>query len=315
MRDSKRPVTGNQRIGTPLRKRIFIIGLLSLVACQLSLASEGEYDAEINKLQKIIAQDPNNLDAAYKLGNYLAWDTRYEESLKVFQEILVKEPDYEDAEIGIARVYAWKGDHENSIKKYQEILSKYPKNFEAYQGLGLLALWNNDFEKSIDYFKKALDINPEDIGSLKGIGRAYLGRGDRRNADLHFTRAQILEIKKTPLLLILALVAGVISLMIVLYFWIRFRSRRLKKRILRLELRVLRYALYLYHQQNSKFPLALENLLEEKWRPPVGKEEKPYLEDVCKKDRGFLIDPFGKRYWYNPDTGDIRSTTKGCDEW
>ncbi len=300
---------------TSLRKNIIIVGLLSLVVCQLSLALEGEYDTEINKLQKIIAQDPTNLDAAYRLGNYLAWDRRYEEALNVFQEILVKEPEYEDAEIGIARVYAWMEDQESSIKKYQEILSKYPKNFEAYQGLGLLALWNNDFERSIDYFKKALDINPEDIGSLKGIGRAYLGKGDRRNAEIYFTRVQILEIKHTPLLIILAFVAGVILLMIVLFFWIRSRSRRRKKAILRLELKILRYALFLYHQHNSKFPLALESLLEEKWRPPGGKEEKPYLEEVCKRDRGFLIDPFGKRYWYNPDTGGICSTTKGCDEW
>lgn len=315
MMNFKRPDTENQSMGTSLRKNIIIIGLLSLVASQLSLAFEGEYDTEINKLQNIIAQDPTNLDATYRLGNYLAWDRRYEEALKVFQEILVKESEYKDAEIGIARVYAWMGDQENSIKKYQEMLSKYPKNFEAYQGLGLLALWNNDFERSIDYFKKALDINPKDIGSLKGIGRAYLGRGDRRNADIYFTRAQILEIKKAPLLTILAIVAGVIFLMIVLFFWIRFRSRRRKKAILRLELKVLRYALFLYHQQNSKFPLALENILEEKWRPPGGKEEKPYLEEVCKRDRGFLVDPFGKRYWYNPDTGGICSTTKGCDEW
>jgi len=315
MKDSKRPDTGNHRIGTSLRKKIFIIGLLSLVACQLSLASEGEYDTEINKLQKIIAQDPNNLDAAYKLGNYLAWDRRYEEALRIFQEILVKEPEYKDAEIGIARIYAWKGDLENSIKKYQEILSKYPKNFEAYQGLGLLALWNNDFEKSIGYFNKALAINPEDIGSLKGIGRAYLGRGDRRNADLYFTRAQILEIKQTPLLLILAFVAGIILLMLVLYFWIRSRSSRRKKEILRLELKILRYALFLYNQQKGKFPLALENLLEEKWRPPGEKEDKPYLDGICQRDRGFLIDPFRKRYWYNPDTGGISSTTKGCEEW
>jgi len=315
MKDSKRSKTGNQRLWTFLRKNIIIIGLLSIFTCHLSLAFGQEYEAEIKKLREAITQDPNNLDAAYKLGNYLAWDRRYEESLKVFQEILVKEPDYEDVEIGIARVLAWKGDHENSIKKYQEILSKYPKNFEAYQGLGLLSLWNNDLEKSIDYFKKALDINPEDIGSLRGIGRAYLGRGDRRNADIYFTRAQILEIKKTPLPLILALVGGGILLMLVLLLWIRLRFRRQKKAILRLELKVLRYAIFLYHQLNAKFPLALENLLKEKWRPPGGKEEKPYLEEGCKRDRGFLIDPFGKRYWYNPDTGGICSMTKGCEEW
>jgi len=315
MKDSKRSETGNQRLWIFLKKNIIIIGLLLFVTCHLSLAFGQEYEAEIRKLREIIAQDSTNLDAAFQLGNYLAWDGRHEEALEVFQGILVKEPKYKDAEIGIARVYAWKGDQENAIKKYQEILSKHPDNYEAYQGLGLLMLWNNDFEKGIDYFKEALAINSDDIVSVKGIGRAYLGRGDRRKAEEYFTRAQILEIKKTPLPLILALVGGGVLLMLVFLFWIRFRSRRRKKEILRLELKILRYALFLYHQQTSRFPLALENLPEEKWRPPGEREETPYLEGIRQGDRGFLIDPFGKRYWYNPDTGGVYSTTKGCEEW
>jgi len=314
MKDSKRSETGNQRLWTFLRKNIIIIGLLSLITYHMSLVFGQEYEAEISKLRETIAQDSTNLDAAYLLGNYLAWDGRPEEALKVFQEILVKEPKYKDAEIGIARVYAWKGDQENAIKKYQEVLSKYPKNYEAYQGLGLLMLWTNDFEKSINYFKEALAINSKDIVSLKGIGRAYLGRGDRRKAEEYFTRAQILEIQKTPLPLILALVGGGILLMLVLLLWIRFRSRRRKKEVLRLELKILHYALFLYHQQTGRFPLALENLPKEKWRPPGG-EEMPYLEGINQGDRGFLIDPFGKRYRYNPDTGRVYSTTRGCEEW
>lgn len=72
--------------------------------------SAGEYDSEITKHQQIVTNDPTNLDAAYQLGNYLAWDGHYDEALATFQEILIKEPHYEDAKIGIARVYAWKGD-------------------------------------------------------------------------------------------------------------------------------------------------------------------------------------------------------------
>ena len=103
--------------------------------------------------------------------------------------------------------------------------------------------------------------------------------------------------------------------MLVLFFRIHSRSLRRKKEILRLELKILRYALFLYHQQTGKFPLALENLPEEKWRPPGEREEKPYLEGIPQGGWGYLIDPFGKHYWYNPDTGGVYSTTKGCEEW
>ena len=314
MRDSKRAGSGERALRTFLRKGV-VLGLLSLVMAHGPAAFGGEYDAEIAQQQEIIAQDPTNIDAAYQLGNYLAWDGKYEEAVKVFEEILKKEPEYEDAEIGIGRVYAWKGDQQRAIQHYQEILAENSKNFEAHQGLGLLALWSNDFEKGIDHFKKALAINSEDIVSLKGIGRAYLGRGDRRKAEEYFTRAQILEVKQIPLPIILAGASGGILVVLVLFLWARSRSRRRKKAILRLELKILRYAMALYHHKTGKFPLALESLLQDKWRPSEETEEKPYLEGMRRGDRGFLIDPFGKTYWYNPDTGSVHSTSKRCEEW
>lgn len=149
----------------------------------------------------------------------------------------------------------------------------------------------------------------------KGIGRAYLGRGDRRQAEEHFTKAQTLEIKQTPLPMILAIAGGGVLLTLFIAFFIRARIPRRKKEILKLELKVLHYALALYHQMTGKFPLSLENLLQEKWRPLAATEDKPYLDGVRRGDRGFLVDPFGKRYWYSPDTGGIYSTTRGCDKW
>lgn len=289
--------------------------VFSLLLCFSDSALAGEYDSEITKHQQIIANDPTNLDAAYQLGNYLAWDGRYDEALAIFQEILTKEPQYKDAEIGIARTYAWKGDQQAATKEYEKILINNPKSFEAYQGLGGLALWVNDFEKSISYFQKALEINPEDIVSLKGIGRAYLGRGDRRRAEEFFTKAQILEIKKTPLPLIAGIVGGSLLILFLLFLFIRSRIRKRKQIFLRMELKVLRYALSLYQQRTGKFPLAIEGLLDEKWRPPGATDDRPYLEGVRRGDRGFLIDPFGKRYWYNPDTGGVYSTMKGCEKW
>ena len=82
-----------------------------------------------------------------------------------------------------------------------------------------------------------------------------------------------------------------------------------------MELRVFRYALALYQQKTGKFPLSLEGLLNEKWRPPGSSEDKPFLEGARRGERGFLIDPFGKRYWYNPATGGVYSTAKGCEKW
>jgi tetratricopeptide (TPR) repeat protein len=286
-----------------------------LILCLSSSALAGDYDAQIWRYKQIVKKDPNNLDATYQLANYLAWDGRFDEALANFQDILSKDSNRKDAEIGIARVYAWRGDQEIAKQKYEELLAKYPKSFEVYQGLGDLALWKNDFEKSIGYYKKALEFNSEDIVTLKGLGRAYLGRGDRRMANEFFTRAQILELKKKPLLLIIAIVAGSALPFLILGLFIRSRFRKQKKLRLRMELKVMRYALAIYQQKTGAWPLAIEELLKETWRPPGTTADQPILEGIRREDHGFLIDPFENRYWYNPDTGGLYSTTKGCEKW
>ncbi|MFH0799832.1 MAG: tetratricopeptide repeat protein [Pseudomonadota bacterium] len=293
------------------------MGCAFVIVCMLLPVSlfAGDYDAEIAKQQKVYEADSTNFDAAYSLGNYLAWDKRYEEALKVFEGILAREPKYIDAEIGMARVYAWKGDNENAARNYQDVLTREPKNYEAYQGLGSLALWINKFDESIDHFKKALSINPKDIASLKGIGRAYLGRGDRRLAEEYFTKAQILEIRRTSLPLILAVGSGVAIIILTALFLIRRCIRHRKNLFLQMELKNLRLGISLYYQITGKYPLAIESLLNEKWRHPGEKEDTPYLEGLRLGERGLIVDPFGRHYWYNPDTGKVYSTTKGCEKW
>ena len=96
----------------------FLTCTLIIIAAFPLVATAGEYDAEISKYQKVIANDSTNLDAAYQLGNLLSWDGRYDEAIVVYEQVLVKEPDYEDATIGIARSYAWKGDQNAAIAKY-----------------------------------------------------------------------------------------------------------------------------------------------------------------------------------------------------
>ncbi len=276
----------------------------------------GEYTPQIERQQKILREDPSNLDAAYELGNYLAWDGRYAEALGAYQSIVEKEPKYIEAEVGIARVESWMGRQESARQKYEVVLKKDPKNYEAYQGLGSLALWTNDFARSIEYFNQALALNAKDIVSHKGIGRAYLALGDRRRADLHFTQAQILELRQMNPGWAIGALATVAAVALLLAAALRHWRRRRWAFILRLELELLRRTIELYHQRNGKFPLAPEQLLREKRKPLFGQNgEQPYLVWRRALVKGSITDPFGHRYWYNADNGAINTTTTPYENW
>ncbi len=271
----------------------------------------GEYDREIAKQRKVIEQDPTNLDAAYTLGNYLAWDGQFDDAVAVYEGILKKEPKYEDAAIGIARALSWKGDLAAAAAKNQEILAKNPRSWEAYQGLGNLALWQNDFEKGIGYFQKALALNAWDSISLRGIGRASLAKGDLKRAERYLRRADIIDYLRKPLKLVAGLALG----LLIIFLLIRRSRRRRRETLLQLELRLIRFAVTVFHLKSGTYPIALEKLADETWRVPGDSRERKLLEGLRRQERGYFADPFGKRYWYNADNGAVHSTTKGYEEW
>lgn len=300
-----------------MRKMVGVASILLCLAFSGMPGSPhaGEYDDEIAARQATLAKNPADVDTRYALGNYLAWDGRYDEALQAYTEILRTTPDYLDADIGIARVHAWQGNQQQAIARYQEILHKDPQNFEAYQGLGNLTLWINEFEKSIDYFRQALALKPRDIVSLKGIGRAYLGRGDRRTAEEYFTRAEIAELKQMPLPQLVGIVAGSAFVGALLFWIVRSGLLRRRRIVLRMELANLRYALALYQNRTGRLPLAIEELARYPWTPPGHDTEVPLYEDGRHDDNGFFIDPYGRRYWYDAETGAVYSTTRGCEKW
>ena len=299
---------------TPRLRLSHILLVLIVMSCIISPAIAGDYDRDVAGQREIVAKDPENLDQQYELAKLLSWNGNHDEAVQVFEGIIRRDPDYRDAEIGLARVLAWSGKQEKAIEKFEELAKKYPTHFESFQGLGSLYLWGNNFEKAITYFKKALELRPNDILSMKGIGRAYLGRGDQARADYFFTRAQIMELRGSPARLVLY---GVILLVLIggIVWLTRRWSTKQKTRLLQMELKILRYVLALLHQRSGKFPLALEGLLTEKWIPPGNSEQRPLLEGVRQGERGVIVDPFGNRYFYNPDHGTVHSSTPGCEEW
>ena len=298
----------------PTKLSVFFgLGLFIALSILSGPSFAGDYDQQIKELKGIIGRHPDDVDSMYHLGKYLAWDSRHDEAVKVYEQLLGKWPDHKDAQLGLAKAYGWKGDHPRAIRQFKRFILKYPDNHEAQQGIASVYLWIGDFENSIEYFKRALTLKPNDVYDLKGIGRAYLGRGDRKTAEDYFTKAQIRELRKTPLAtVILYTVFALMGGGVVLYVFRRWAFQR-KKEILLLELKVIRASLTLYYQKTGKYPLSLEILTQEKFRPPGEAAERTFLEGVRRGARGYLVDSFKSRYYYNPDTGGVRCTVKGCE--
>lgn len=92
---------------------------------------------------------------------------------------------------------------------------------------------------------------------------------------------------------------------------------------LRTELGSIRMALQLYKIKNHRYPPDLRVLLREQYLLPVSQEpgkeggifKQSYLEARSLDEEGYLLDPFGNRYAYDPRTGRVWSRTQGYEDW
>ncbi len=122
-------------------------------------------------------------------------------------------------------------------------------------------------------------------------------------------------------LLVLVLVS------ILMYTFIeRYTSsiRTIKENALILELSNLRTAINMYATINGRLPSSLKDLVAEEIvvtkQDLKGEEFKivfrgRYVEAMTVDEEGYPVDAFGNRFFYDPETGSVHSTTEGYERW
>jgi type II secretory pathway pseudopilin PulG len=91
-----------------------------------------------------------------------------------------------------------------------------------------------------------------------------------------------------------------------------------KETALRHSLENLRSTLVLYKTIKRENPKTLKELLQAKYGFGTSQEVlfgDKFLSVVGRDDKGYPIDPFGNRFYYNPRKGTIRSLTEGYKNW
>lgn len=101
-----------------------------------------------------------------------------------------------------------------------------------------------------------------------------------------------------------------------------------KESLLRSELTNIRMSIELYRLLNGKYPISLSELTKSEYMQPYSNDtviknqvvskgmiKNKYLQTHSVDEDGQPLDPFDKRYYYNKDTGEIKSLTKGYDSW
>ena len=132
---------------------------------------------------KVVAEDPNVIDAWFSLGNACQRIHRYEEAIKYFKRALELKPDYDLPVINMANAYRALGNDEAALAGYEHYLTIDPKNGHVRYEIGQIYLDRGDAARAEQNFRQALEIDPRVAPALNAIGVLAYRRGDLPTAE------------------------------------------------------------------------------------------------------------------------------------
>lgn len=162
------------------KDKIDIFNLMTSAA-ETSGTSAGD-DAMV-RLKKVIAQDPNVLDAWVMLGNEYYRRRDFTNALRHYRRALEINPEYDLATINLANAYRSMGDYQAAILGYERYLEKDPKNAWVRYQLGELYVDLDQLDRAEGAFRQALSDDMRVAAARNALGVIAFRRGDLARAE------------------------------------------------------------------------------------------------------------------------------------
>jgi choline-sulfatase len=144
---------------------------------------KSEADSAIARLRKVVASDPEILDAWIMLGNEYYRSGDITQAREQYKRALQIKPDYDLALINLAGAYRALGDYDAAIAGYEHYLEKDPKNAWVRYQLGELYLDLDHLDKAESAFNQALADDTRVASARNALGVIAFKRGDLAGAE------------------------------------------------------------------------------------------------------------------------------------
>lgn len=140
----------------------------------------------INMLETAVTLMPENTVLKNCLARFYIEDVRYDLAITQLCEILDIEPDNVDAAWDLGNVYFETGEYENAIAHYEMVLEKITDNSIMYFQTAAACEAADELDKALSYHLKAISYNPNFYPSYKKLGILFSARGDKESAIEYF---------------------------------------------------------------------------------------------------------------------------------
>jgi tetratricopeptide (TPR) repeat protein len=147
------------------------------------------FDKVFDCLKLILADEPNNEEALYKICFWTDFTGRNEESITMHKSIIEEYPFNEIAWFNLAAAYQGIKLYEKAIDAYQYAIAIDEKFDYAYRNMGDAYLRLRKFKEAIEALEKVLELTrPEDV-IYEAIGHCYHRLGNIAQARFNYKKA------------------------------------------------------------------------------------------------------------------------------
>jgi arylsulfatase A-like enzyme/tetratricopeptide (TPR) repeat protein len=155
------------------------IPLFNLLGEARDLApTKGSFAAVTAILRKVLAEDPEVIDAWFSLGNAYFKERRHREAIDYFKKALALKPDYDLAVINIAAAYRQLGDDDAALAGFEHYLTIDPKDAYVHYQMGEIWLDRGNLDRAEQLFRRALELDDHTAPAKNSLAAIAFKRGD-----------------------------------------------------------------------------------------------------------------------------------------
>jgi len=149
------------------------VGVFGRINAAKALAQDEKLDAAIEAMQKVLAEDPEIMDAFLTLGNWLNKANRHPEAIEAYKRALALKPDDEVAMLNLANAYRTRGKTDDALAAleiFKGALKVNPRNPQAWYQLASVYLDMGRETDAAQTFRQALASNPKMGAAYNALG-------------------------------------------------------------------------------------------------------------------------------------------------
>ena len=138
---------------------------------------------------RVIAQQPENSEAMYRLGTIAHQQGKLETAIYYYQQFLADKPDNAEVHNNLAIALVQQGRLAEALTHFQQALQLKPNYVQAHYNLALALKANGKLEEAIAHYRRTVELQPNHADAYNNLGNALLEWGKLEAAIASYQQA------------------------------------------------------------------------------------------------------------------------------